>query len=212
MRDLEPALGLRDAKVGDPRDAVFAHHDVLGRNVAVDDAKGHSILAHGLVRGMKPGQSPDDRTDDDGHGDLLAAALGRAPQPLQRLAPHVLHDEEHLPRLGNHIQGGDHVGVLDPRGQPCLVQKHRDEFGIFRDVRAHSLDGHGAVESTEAAHPAEVDRRHATGRDFPKQGVASNGEDGARGLRLLVRRIHRKTVQREVLNVQRMGRSRTAVG
>ena len=68
--------------------------------------------------------------------------------------------------------------MLDARGEPRLVQQHRDELRILGEVRVQPLDRHRARESDRPDQPPEVDRRHSTGGDFAVDGVAPHDPQG----------------------------------
>ncbi len=68
-------------------------------------------------------------------GDRLPRRAHRAQALRERLAGHVVHDEQQLARLRHDVERGHDVGVADARGQAGLVDEHRDEVGIERELR-----------------------------------------------------------------------------
>ena len=65
----------------------------------------------------------------------------------ERIAVHVVEDDEELSVERLDVERLDHVRVVNPRGEPGLVEEHRDELGVFRELRVQLLDGHGACEA-----------------------------------------------------------------
>ena len=90
-----------------------------------------------------------------------ARAGSRAAHELrQRSAEDVVHHEQQLPAGRDDVERRDHVGVLHARGEPRLVEEHRDELGVGRQVRVQALDGHGPREADGPDDAAQVDDRH----------------------------------------------------
>src|SRR5262245_14359594 len=93
-RGLDAACRLRDAEVDDARDAVRANQDVLRRYVAVDDAEHLTSRAARFMRRMETAQGPgNDGENHLGRQALTAFARG-SDEARQRVAVHVVHDEE----------------------------------------------------------------------------------------------------------------------
>ena len=109
----------------------------------MNDAERLPPIVGRLVGGVQPLEDSNENGHDDGHGDGPAAVPGRAPQASKRLTGHVLHDEKELARQGHDIERADDVGMTHARREPRLVEEHRDELGIFGELRVQSLDGHG---------------------------------------------------------------------
>ena len=85
---------------------------------------------------------------DDRERDRRRVRRDRAPhEPRERLALHVLHDEEEL-AVGLHdVERRHHVRVADARGEARLVEEHRDELGVLGELRVEALDRDGAREA-----------------------------------------------------------------
>ena len=113
---------------------------------------------------------------DDRNGDLFA--LGRSPDLRQRIAEHVLHDEEELAILGNHVQRRHHVGVPDARRQPGFVEEHRDELRVLRELGVEPFDGHRASEASGSEQAAIVHRGHPPSRDLIMDRVPTDDGGG----------------------------------
>jgi hypothetical protein len=95
-----------------------------------------------------------------------------AHQASKRLARDVLHHEQDLVRAHDDIERRDHVRVDDPPDQPRLVEEHRADIGVGRDVRVHPLDRDRAGEAMSPDELAEVHRRHSAARELCEQLVA----------------------------------------
>ena len=143
--DLEEPRG---AEVGHLGDAVLGDDDVAGPQVAVDDPLAVRVI---------------DRVADlaavvEGLGQLERALAIR--DRLERLARHVLHDdEEHLadPLGGEH---GDDVGMAQRRQQPRLVQQLAEvERLAVGDLERDLLVDPGVLGQEDRAEPAAAERR-----------------------------------------------------
>ena len=121
---------LRDTKVEDLRHAIRAHHDVVGRDVAMDDVEGSTELIRRLVRGVKSMERATHDACADGGGNSHVHGHRGLEQTRQGLAMDVLHDQKDLLALfkKNHIQRRRDVGVLDARHQSHFIKEHRNEF------------------------------------------------------------------------------------
>src|SRR5262249_29830052 len=53
------------------------------------------------------------------------------------------------------------VRMTDARCEPRLVEEHRDELVVVREVRVQHLDRDQALEARDALRARDVDRRHA---------------------------------------------------
>ncbi|SII95339.1 Uncharacterised protein [Mycobacteroides abscessus subsp. abscessus] len=140
----EPEVGELDLTVG-------AEEDVVGFEVAVDDA--------GRVDGLEGGE---DRVEDDdrlprGEG---AAVLELAPQGHRG---QVLHDEVDDVAVAGLVVDGDEVGVGEATGVDRLATEALDEGVIGDEVLVHDLDRDLAVETQVGA---PVDHRHAAAGDL----------------------------------------------
>src|SRR5687767_8673922 len=62
--------------------------------------------------------------------------------------------------------------MLDACREPRLVEEHRDELGIARELWMQPLDRAGAREADRPEEPPEVHRRHAASGDLAIQRVA----------------------------------------
>ena len=163
--------GLGQAEVGDLDPAVVGDQDVLGLDVAVDQA-GPVGVREGREDRLHEGQGARRR-----HRALLADHVA------QRVPGDVLHHEEDDVVVGALVEDGDHVGVVEPRGRAGLADEPGRELLVVAEARVHHLDGAGAVESevgglVHAGHPAAGDARAdavAAVHDRPHDGVGQHG-------------------------------------
>ena len=132
-RDLGGRSG--QAEVGDLGGAVGGNEDVLGFDVAVDDADAVGGT-QSLERVGRVAQRLGDR-----EGALRAQELA------QVRAVDEFHDEESLARHDPLVEDRDDAGVHDARGRACLASETLDECGRVCQVRVHHFEGDGPVES-----------------------------------------------------------------
>ena len=143
---------LGDAEVEHLRAAVGRHHDVLGLDVAVDDAR--------LMRGRKG--AGDVRGDRQPLGDGAVVAFGQS--CAQRGAIEVLLDD--VPRVAvdaDVVHRGD-MRMIQRGGRTGLLFETREPLGVGRELRRQHLDRHLAAETgvhglVHLAHPTRADRR-----------------------------------------------------
>ena len=166
----------RPAAFATPKSSTRATPSVPTRTFCGDMSRwtrpsGCASLVDRLVRGMQTVErAGHDRHDDAGRQAI--AAIARAPdEARERLAADVLHDEQELVVVHDDVEGRDDVRVLDARGEPRLVEEHRGEVRVVRELRVQALDGDRTEEPRGADQAPEVDRRHATGRDRVVDGV-----------------------------------------
>jgi hypothetical protein len=165
--------GPGETEVGDLDAPVVGEQDVLGLDVAVDDA--------GVVGCAERGEH---RLHD------LQGLAGAEPallphQVTQGPARHVLHRQEHGAVVGALVVDGDDVGVGQPGGRLGLADEPGHELLVLGQLRMHHLDGDRAV---EPAVQGEVDGGHAATRQ-PRLDVVTTVEH-APDQGVLKRRVH----------------------
>ena len=167
----EPEIGELDLAVG-------AEQDVVGFEVAVDDARGVDRLEGG-----------EDRVEDD---DRLPRGERSAvlELPAQRHRGQVLHDEVDDVAVARLIVDGHEVGVGEATGVDRLPAEPLDERLIGDEVLVHDLDRDLAVEAQVGS---AVDHRHAAAGDLRVDPVAVV-EDHAD--ERIGQRVHRASSQR----------------
>ena len=140
----------------------------------MDDAERLAALVLRLVRRVQPVQDArHDRARRSRRGMRCAASRDARMQARERLARHVLHDEEELAVRRDDVERRDDVRMPDARREARLVEEHRDELGILRELRVQPLDRDRAREADRPEQPPEMDRRHAARRDLVE--AARNG-------------------------------------
>ena len=144
------------------------------------------VVVDELVRGMKPVQEIADDRDDDARRDRRARALGELDQPSDRDALDVLHDDEELAALVRDVERLHHVRVLDPRGEDRLVEEHRREGFVLRELLVHALDRDELRVPPRAAAPDEH-RRHPARRELAEELIVLRGDHLRHGRQLTTR-------------------------
>ena len=136
---------LRDAEVEDLDEAVPRHEQVLGLEVAVDDAS--------LVRGRKAAH------DLDGIVNGLASPQRARGQPIpERLSLEQLRHDVGSAVVPPSVVDGDDVGVVECAGGLGLVLEAPQPLDVLRDVGAHHLERDLARQALVAG---AVDLAHA---------------------------------------------------
>ena len=135
-----------EAEVGDLDPTVVGDQDVLGLDVAVDEAggvRGREGLEHGVEEDQR----------------LRRGQRAVLPQDVaQGAARHVLHGQVDQPVVLALVVHGDDVAVRQPSGGLGLALEPRDEGLVVREVGMHDLEGDDPV---QAQVERLVDRRHA---------------------------------------------------
>jgi hypothetical protein len=156
---LVAVLGEGEAEVEDAGAAVGVDDDVVGFEVAVDDAA--------AVGG---GEAP---TGGEEHGDDLAPGV-RASQPLaEREALDELHGDEDLVAVGADVEEGDDVGVRElGHGLGLAQEAGAAEVLLLAagEARVQELDGDLAVELGVIG---GIDHAHAAGAEAAEDDEAA---------------------------------------
>ena len=176
---LKPSDGLGDSEVEHAGDAVGADQNVLRRDVAVHEVERLASFRRRFVRSVEPVQraAHDRRNDRRRDGEPFA---DRALQkPRERLAGHVLHDQEELAAGEYDVIRRDDVGVTDTRGEVRFVEEALVELGIEGDVRMQALDRDRPFEPSPPEHPPEMHGRHPPRCDGAVEGIAPETKNRA---------------------------------
>ncbi len=150
-------------------DAVVADHDVRRRHVAVDDAERHAVGAAPFVRVVEARRGAGDDGQRELERDARALAAGLREQRAQVLAVHVLHREVVDARVLADLEHLRDVLVVERRRESRLVQEHLHGRVVVRPLRRDELQHDVALEAADARRPADVDPRHAAGRERHQQ-------------------------------------------
>jgi hypothetical protein len=140
----------------------------------VHDAERLASLAPRLVRFVQAAERVRDDRADDSDGDGRLARLRLAENARERRAVHVLHDDEELAVLRDDIERLDDVGVPYARHEARLVEEHGEEVRVARERLMEPLDRDRAHEARGAHLPPDVDGRHASRRNGPREAVATS--------------------------------------
>ena len=154
-----------DAEVDHLRGAVAVDEDVVGRDVAVDQAERLSVAVAQIVRVLQTGRGLRDDLQDLREREQLVQ-LGRAlGDAAQVRAVDELHRDEVVPVRLAQIENRDDVRMVELRSEPRFVQEHVDELLVARQVREDPLEADLLLEARGACLPGEVDLRHSAGGD-----------------------------------------------
>ena len=163
----EPALGLRDAEVQDLHRALVGHEEVRGGDIPVDDLERSTLPVRKPVDVLEPvADLRDERGRDAGRDRApkrlhtekkLREVLPR--EPLEREVEDALHLAE--------VQDLHDVRMREPRAEPGLVEEHRREVVLAREVREHPLDDHELLEAARTGLPREEDLGHPAAGERP---------------------------------------------
>ena len=138
-----------------------------------------------------PWSTPAMMADRMRSGNRLLPLAERARKPGDGLARHVVHDEEQLAAGRDDVERRHDVRMADARREPRLVEEHRDELGVGRELRVQALDRDRAREADRPEQPPKMDGGHATGRNGAVEGVPAHDAHALR------RRAHDSTILAE---------------
>ena len=135
---------------------------LCGEMSRVDDVERLAVLVLGLVGGEQAHEQVDRDGEGDGHRHDAVARPTDAREPGHRLALDVssMTRKRLAVESRDHVEHGDDVRVADAGGDARLLEEHRDEVGIVRELRVEALDGDGAGKTSLGGQAADVDRRH----------------------------------------------------
>ncbi len=179
LHDARPRLfalahGLGDAEVRELHLALLRQKNVLGADVAVNDAE--RPLARGVHLAVRVGERAADLGRD------VQAELARQRHPRHRGAlehaaevPAVddLHDEEIPAAADAEVEDLHDVAVRQAHRDVGLVDEHVAELRIRVDRAVDPLEDHGLLEALAAELHREEDLGHAAVRDLPDDLVAA---------------------------------------
>ncbi|GBD17044.1 hypothetical protein HRbin26_01957 [bacterium HR26] len=149
---------LGDAEIGDLDRALLVHQDVLGLDVAMDEAMPVGVVERGS-----------DLADDVG-GVLDSERCLAQDQVLERLPAHVLHDDVVDPVVMAYVVDVDDVRMGEARGRLGLTLEASQEVRVAPVLPTQDLDRHGPVEGEVVA---AVDHSHASLADQFLEAVSS---------------------------------------
>ncbi len=85
----------------------------------------------------------------------------------------MLHHHDELAVEVGHVVDRHDVRVMNPRGEACLVEEHRDEDGIVDEMGVRHLQSDRAREAGRPLQPGQVHARHAAARDVGNDTIAT---------------------------------------
>ncbi len=136
------------------------------------DVERRPLLVSNIVRRVQPLQ----RVTRDAKRDREGDSIDRVQHARERLAVHVVHDEEDLSFLDDDVEGRDDVGVANASCEARLVEEHGHEVRVLRVLGVEPLDRDGAREPLGAEEAPVVDGGHAPRCDGVVDGVAAEDE------------------------------------
>ncbi len=158
---------LRQPEVGDLDPPVVRDEDVLGLDVAMDQA--------GAVGRREGGQ----HRLDEGQGARRRHRALLADHVAQGVAGDVLHGQEDRAVVGALVVDGHHVGVGQPGGSAGLAHEPGRELLVVAQALVHDLDGHHPVQPDVGGF---VDAGHATAGDADADPVAAVEDAAGHGV------------------------------
>jgi hypothetical protein len=165
---------LRDAEIEEACGTVSADHDVLRRDIAMNDVKRSAKLVRRLVRRV---QSREDLARDRGrdrNGHMSTGGARILQEERERRAVDVLLDEHHLVAERDDIDDLHDVAVPDLRRYARLVEKHRDKLAVLDQLGVHALGRNDARKPDVAQEARDVDRSHSATRDLAMEEVSAD--------------------------------------
>src|SRR5262245_5178917 len=116
----------------------------------MDDLERVTTLRTGLVCRVEAGKHAADDGRDHGERDgaFLVACCSQDRPP--RIPEDVLHDEQDLALVRDDVERRNDVRMMDARGNARLIEEHRDEIRVLREMRVQALDRYGARESARS--------------------------------------------------------------
>ena len=102
---------------------------------------------------------------------------------------HVFHHQEQVVVGLHDVERRDHVRVADARNQARLVEEHRDEIRVLREVSVELLDRDRPREAFRSDEAPDVDGGHPARRDLPVERIPSDDPLGSRQSDGLVRHV-----------------------
>ena len=136
----------------------------------MNDAERPAIFVGQLVRVVQPCQDLGHRAQVNRERDVahFSRALANA---RKRLPVQELHDEYAEIEVGVDVVRLDHVVVMQPRGEACLVLEHRAKIVVHRQLGVQLLQDDLAARSIAVGEKREKNAGHTTAPDFGDQAV-----------------------------------------
>ena len=164
---------LRDAEVDQLHLPVVGDEHVLRADVAVHDPERRAVEIGQLVRVLQAREHAGQDSQPQRQSQLLARPAQQAIQDArQRLAVEVLHRDRQLVVADQHLVGLDDVRVIEAQRQPRLVEEHRDEVRIGRQLGPDALEHRQPPRAGTRVHHRQQHLGHAAPPDLRDRLVA----------------------------------------
>jgi hypothetical protein len=166
------ALRLGDAEVAQLDLALLADEDVVGAEVAVNDAQGLPAPRLGVRIGQRAAHDGDDVQREGGREDHARSV--RALEDLLQVPPvDQLHHQEVAFARDAQVEHLHDVAVLEAHRDVPLVQQHVAELRVGRELREDALEDDVLLETLGAVLRREEDLGHASVGELAENGVAA---------------------------------------
>ena len=162
-----------DPEVEDLHGAGEGDHDVVGADVAVDDADRRAVVVALVVGVGEAGRGLMGDVGGDHRRDPLAAAGDRVEEAHQVDALDQLHRQVEVAVDLAEVEDLDDVGVVEAEGDLRLVDEHPRVLGLIGAVAADLLDHEALGEALTDGDRRRVDLGHAPLTDLSVEGVAA---------------------------------------
>ena len=169
----EAVRGFGDAEVKDLEVAVERDDEILGGDIAVDDAKRLTEVIGFFVGVVQAFARLDDDLDGvfDGEGDFLRLGFEAN---LGEIAPSdVLHRDKVGLLNHAHIEDLDDMGMIELCSEAGFVEEHGDEAAFFGEVRLDLLDDKEFFKAFGASEMREPDFGHSADGELFDEGITS---------------------------------------
>ncbi len=173
LRQLQPVSCAGDAEVDDLDLACHRDQDVLGADVAMDDARELTRPIALGVGGLQALQHLDGEVTRHQRIGPLAAFAQPTQQSRQGMAVDVLHDDEVAAPVLVELEDLHHVWVVQQHRDAGLVDQHVDDVLIGRMLGQNPLDGDVLFKAAGPLGLGQKDLAHATGAQATHKHIAA---------------------------------------
>jgi hypothetical protein len=153
--------GEGDPEVEDLHVAGGAQHDVVGRDVAMNDAERLAVLVAEAVRVVQRVRELGADVDREPLGEEAILPRRELERGAERHAGDVLHHEVVSIAVLLEVVGGRDVAMVEAGGELRLGDGHALEAVVLGEDVAHALQREEALEPGDAAAASEHDLRHS---------------------------------------------------
>lgn len=166
--------GASDAEVRYTRDTVLTDKDILGRDVAVDDAERGAVAGSGLMSVVQTAAGIGEDAGGDVRGDHETEAGGAGCELSDTRADDEVHHEVGgAVVIAAEVEGLYDMGAADSGRETRFLEEELDELFVGGESFGEVFDGNDAFEPGFAFDAPGKDLGHATGRDASEDAIAS---------------------------------------